>query len=385
MFCNVLINIYIPSYSYFHKYDSQLTLVGVVQLPPSFDKFLNNIQNNILTLPKLSTNMGNSIIDLTRNQSVDVNNVTDIFSVDLNTKIPTDFQNINMAFFADVDDVDVIVTWTEGNNLYIGERNEIRPGPNMSYAFSNSTLSSIECNRLKSVNLADFNTSNVTDMSNMFSSTGKASDVFTLNLGSKFNTINVTNMRGMFWQAGFNSTVFTLNLGSHFHTSKVTGSMAFMFSHAGQKSTDITLDLGSHFNTSQVVNMYAMFSNVGCNNDSFTLDLGSHFNTSKITNMQSMFHSTGKVGSNFTLNLNSFTINNSFVDLTHFAYGSGFSNLVFGTGWVEVNMSTINFYRLSLVNVYYTDTSFLTTNLANMNYWNAWRGVGNTTFIQGLP
>ena len=89
------------------------------------------------------------------------------------------------------------------------------------------------------------NTSNVTNMSYMFSD----SKATTLDL-SNFNTSNVTNMSYMF----YNSSATTLDLSS-FNTSNVTN-MGSMFSDS--KAT--TLDL-SNFNTSNVTNMGSMFYN----------------------------------------------------------------------------------------------------------------------------
>ena len=51
-----------------------------------------------------------------------------------------------------------------------------------------------ECSSLKEINLSNFNTNNVTNMSYMFSECSSLKD---LNL-SNFNTTNVTNMNYMF-------------------------------------------------------------------------------------------------------------------------------------------------------------------------------------------
>ncbi|NMA51227.1 MAG: BspA family leucine-rich repeat surface protein, partial [Mollicutes bacterium] len=404
---------------------------------------LNQQQANISTLPKLLTNNHNSIIDLTKNQGVDVNNVTNIYSVDLHKARP-DYQNLNMAFFADVDNSDVIVTWTEGNNFFIGERNQIKLSSNMSYAFSNSYVASIEQTQLKSVILRNFNTSKVTNMAYMFAQIGveegfnldlgknfntsnvtNMSHIFfwtgdknfsRLNLGNKFNTANVTDMSDMFRRVGMDSNEFTLELGSHFNTWKVTN-MSNMFEHAGYNSTVFTLNLGNHFNTSNVTNMSSMFGGTGRNSLVFTLDLGLKFNTLKVTNMSTMFmgagysspifklnlgsqfntinssdmfmmfSSTGYSSIDFTLNLNDFVINNTSVDLLYFAEEIGATNIVFGSGWATTgaNITNETFYRLKPVNVYYTDTSFHSFRVGNKTMWNRWRGSGNTTFIAGSP
>ena len=122
------------------------------------------------------------------------------------------------------------------------------------------------------VGLENLNTSNVTDMSDMFHGCESLS---TIDL-SHFNTSKVTNMSGMFHGC---ESLSTIDL-SHFNTSKVTN-MSGMFK--GCKSLS-TINL-SHFNTSNVTYMGWMFSE--CKSLS-TIDL-SHFNTSKVTSMSGMF------------------------------------------------------------------------------------------------
>ena len=156
---------------------------------------------------------------------------------------------------------------------------------NMSNMFMGSSATSI--------NLSDIDTSNVTNMSGMFN----RSQATTLDV-SHFDTSKVTNMSGMF----DNSKATTLDV-SHFDTSKVTN-MSDMFSNSKATTLDVShfdtsnvtgmgsmfsnsrvtiLDL-SHFDTSKVTSMYAMFRNLKVN----SLDI-SNFNTSNVTNMSDMF------------------------------------------------------------------------------------------------
>ena len=131
---------------------------------------------------------------------------------------------------------------------------------NMSNMFMGSSATSI--------NLSDIDTSNVTNMSGMFN----RSQATTLDV-SHFDTSKVTNMSGMF----DNSKATTLDV-SHFDTSKVTN-MNSMFA----ESQATTLDV-SHFDTSNVTEMGGMFSN----SQATTLDV-SNFDTSNVTGMGSMF------------------------------------------------------------------------------------------------
>ena len=116
------------------------------------------------------------------------------------------------------------------------------------------------------------NTSNVTDMREMFAG---CSRLTSLDLKS-FNTEEVTNMGGMFWLC---SGLTTLDLKS-FNTEKVTD-MSYMF-YECQSLT--TLDL-SNFNTQNVWNMNEMFW--GCSALT-SLNLSS-FNTQNVWNMREMF------------------------------------------------------------------------------------------------
>ena len=125
---------------------------------------------------------------------------------------------------------------------------------------------------LTTLDLSNFNTSQVTNMSSMF---GFMSNLTSLNL-SNFDTSQVTNMAGMF----FNILLLTTLDFSSFNTSKVT-SMSNMFNNMPSLTT---LDLSS-FDTSNVTDMRYMFFSMS---NLTTLDL-SNFNTSQVTNMNGMF------------------------------------------------------------------------------------------------
>ena len=125
---------------------------------------------------------------------------------------------------------------------------------------------------LTTLGLSNFDTSKVTDMSFMF---GSMSNLTSLDL-SNFNTSQVTNMREMFLGM---TNLTSLNLSS-FDTSKVT-SMQYMFFGMSNLTT---LNV-SNFDTSQVTDMSDMFRDMS---SLTTLDLSS-FDTSKVTNMGGMF------------------------------------------------------------------------------------------------
>ena len=161
--------------------------------------------------------------------------------------------------------------------------------------FDTSNVTTMEdmfdwCSGLTSLDLSNFNTSKVANMSYMFSD---CSSLTTLDL-SGFNTSNVTTMKGMFYNC---SSLTTLDL-NNFNTSNVK-SMREMFNRCSGLTT---LDL-SNFNTSNVTIMYEMFR--GCSS-LITLDLSS-FNTSNVTNMEGMFKECSNLP---TLDLSNFNTSN---------------------------------------------------------------------------
>lgn len=324
----VFIAIYLPSHSFYIDYKSQVAVVGSVDVfATGFRTLLNEQRNNILTLPKLSTNYGNTIIDLTRKQGVTVKNVREMYSVDLNNFAPTNYLNTSMAFFADVDDEDVIVTWVEENKLYIGERNQVKPGPSMERAFSNTDYQAIEAEKLNSITLVNFNTYKATTMNRMFAKTGYLSTSFTLELGNHFHTSNVTNMSEMFRNVAKASTAFTLNLGNHFNAVKVTD-VENMFYNAGYSSPVFNLDMGPNFNGSNITNTVSMFYQTGYSSNAFTLNLG-NFNPVNVTNMAGMFQDTGFSSAVFNLDLGPVFDVTNVTNMALMFYNTGQSSNVF--------------------------------------------------------
>ncbi len=129
------------------------------------------------------------------------------------------------------------------------------------------------CRNLTTLDLSNFNTSKVINMAHMFSS---CSRLTTLDL-SDFDTSNVTNMRHMF---SYCSSLIALDISS-FNTSSVR----YMNSIFSNCKNLITLDL-SNFNTINVTDMRSMFSYCG---NLTSLDIG-NFDTSNVTNMSGMFY-----------------------------------------------------------------------------------------------
>ena len=163
-----------------------------------------------------------------------------------------------------------------------------KPITSMSLMFSGSQAATLD--------LSNFDTSNVMNMNSMFSD----SKATTLDV-SNFDTSKVTDMKQMFQ----NSKATILDL-SNFDTSNVTN-MGYMF----WKSQATTLDV-SNFDTSKVTNMNSMFYG----SEATTLDV-SNFDTSKVTDMNGMF--LGSLAT--TLDLSNFDTSNV-TDMSYMFYDS---------------------------------------------------------------
>lgn len=143
--------------------------------------------------------------------------------------------------------------------------------------------------KLQSLNLSGWQMDSVTNMSYMLAG---FTNLTSLNLNG-FTTKNVTNMEYMF---SGTSKLADLNLSS-FDTSKVTN-MHGMFNNMGSLN-NINL---SSFNTSNVTDMSEMFSMTVTNPPISSLDLSS-FNTSNVTDMHGMFQGMSNLAN---LNIQSF-------------------------------------------------------------------------------
>ena len=129
------------------------------------------------------------------------------------------------------------------------------------------------CKALTQLNLSNFNTSQITDMSSMFAGCEKLTE---LDL-SNFDTHKVTNMSGMF---DYCKKLTKLNL-SNFNTSKVTN-MSFMFEDC---SALTQLDL-SNFDISNVTDMHGMFYNCA---KLAIIYVSDKWNVNKVTISDNMF------------------------------------------------------------------------------------------------
>lgn len=129
------------------------------------------------------------------------------------------------------------------------------------------------CEKLESLNVSNFNTSNVIMMSSMFACCRKLTS---LDL-SNFNTSKVTDMSSMFYGCDNLESIDV----SNFNTMNVKSMHRMFMACVNLKSIDT-----SPFNTSCVTNMEEMFLNCKAL-ESLNVN---NFNTSNVTNMASMFY-----------------------------------------------------------------------------------------------
>ena len=306
---------------------------------------------NLLPESKLfsvSTGDSSLIKKINRDGVTDIRS-TEITAVHFVDLTDYDLTNISYSDYSARGDGSV-KAWMDGTELYIGGYGKIIAGKSLAFAFMNG----FKIDKITGLEMLD--TSNVTDMSFMFYSCGRYSQVFTLDLGNNFDTSNVTNMSYMFYSCGNESAVFTLDLGEKFDTSNVTD-MHYMFSSCGVCSQVFTLDLGDKFNTSKVTDMKEMFRSCGSASKLFTLNLGDKFDTSNVADMRLMFHGCGIQSSAFTtLDLSKFTVGAN-TKLDKFAYGSNVKTFIFGDGWANASLPSAG----SEKGAFYADSQISTT------------------------
>ena len=242
-------------------------------------------------------------------------------------------------------------------NLYIVSETVIFAPSNCEsiFSFGNGTISNlIEINFNN-----NFNTTNVTDMMDMF---GYCKSLTNLDL-STFNTSNVTNMAGMFQAC---SSLTNLDLSS-FNTSKVEymGSIYTGMFYGCSSLTNLYI---SNFDTSNVRDMGNMFC--GCSSLT-SLDL-SNFNTTNVTNMNSMFYNCSSLTS---LDLSTFNTSNVTNMDGMFQACSSLTNLDLSS----FNTSKVKYMGSSYMGMFYGCSSLTNLYISNFDTSNV-RDMGNMFF-----
>ena len=112
--------------------------------------------------------------------------------------------------------------------------------------------------------LSNWNVSNVTNMTSMFSYAGYSAITWNIGDLSGWSVSNVTSMISMFNYAGYNATTWNIGDLSNWDTSGVTN-MSSMFNSAGYNATTWNIGNLSNWDTSNVTTMYEMFYDAGFN------------------------------------------------------------------------------------------------------------------------
>ena len=195
--------------------------------------------------------------------------------------------SMNAVNVEDVDSDYEIKLWldpTDKTAYYYAEPEKVYLNANSSKMFYSASYKQ-DIKNILEIDLSNFDTSMVMDMSNMFYSMSKLT---TLNL-SNFDTSMVMDMSNMF--IGM-SNLTSLNLSS-FNTSHVM----YMKAMFAGLSNIITLDL-SNFDTSRVTNMTSMFSLSYENKFKDKLEkiyVNNDFDTTKLTSYSEMFRNRKKL------------------------------------------------------------------------------------------
>ena len=195
--------------------------------------------------------------------------------------------------------------------------------------------------KMETIDLAGFDTSEVTSMNTMFYTMNslKSIDV------SGFNTSNVIDMYAMFDQTG---VIEQLNVSS-FDTSNVTDMKWMFFGLARIKKLDLT-----NFNTSRVTNMYGMFDAM---TDVSEIKFGTNFNTRNVTNMGRMFSRTSSIQQ---LDLSHFNTGNVTAMNDMFSLMTSLTQINFGANFDTSNVT-------DMTGMFYQSTSLVNLDLSHFN------------------
>ena len=206
------------------------------------------------------------------------------------------------------------------------------------------------------IDLTNFDTSNVTDMSYMFYGETSSSMVVSIVGLYNLNTSNVTNMSHMF----DGPVIYSGNDIANFDTSNVTD-MSYMFRGAYENLTRLDI---SNFNTSNVTNMESMFEY--CTHLT-SLDF-SNFDTSKVTNMKNMFKGCSHLSS---LNITKFDTFNVINMNSMFYNCTILTSITFSDKFDTSNVTDMGYMFYKCNNLFSSNfnvKNFNTFNVINMTY-----------------
>ena len=243
-------------------------------------KILNNKSHNNINKQKSRKIITNNNDNESKNKNI-IKGIIEINSDDIN-------KNIKLFYTKTNEDIDVYINKEKINVLKENNNwkyNFNKTGKYMFEIIFNDNITNCkglfnECSNIISLDFTNFNTSNVTDMSFMFSKCHKLKEIKGIN---KFITNKVTDMNTMF-QGCYELEYLDL---TNFDTSNVTD-MSFMFNKCNKLKEIKGIN---KFITNKVTNMKVMFQK--CYELEY-LDL-TNFNTSNVTDMSNMFNQCNKL------------------------------------------------------------------------------------------
>ena len=195
--------------------------------------------------------------------------------------------------------------------------------------------------KMETIDLAGFDTSEVTSMNTMFYTMKSLKNIDV----SGFNTSNVTDMYAMFDQTG---VIEQLNV-SNFDTSNVTDMKWMFFGLNKLKKLNLT-----NFDTNKVTNMYGMFDAM---TDVSEIKFGTNFNTRNVTNMGRMFSRTSSIQQ---LDLSHFNTGNVTAMNDMFSLMTSLTQINFGANFDTSNVT-------DMTGMFYQSTSLVNLDLSHFN------------------
>ena len=195
--------------------------------------------------------------------------------------------------------------------------------------------------KMETIDLAGFDTSEVTSMNTMFYTMSSLKNIDV----SGFNTSKVTDMYAMFDQTG---VIEELNLSS-FDTSNVTNMGYMFFGSAKIRKLGLT-----NFDTSKVTNMYGMFEAM---TDVGEIKFGTNFNARNVTNMGRMFSRTSSIQQ---LDLSYFNTGNVTAMNDMFSLMTSLTQINFGANFDTSNVT-------DMTGMFYQSTSLVNLDLSHFN------------------
>ena len=151
-----------------------------------------------------------------------------------------------------------------------------------------------ECKYCMSFDMANLNTSKVTDMQCMYYMAGHQGGTgsFIITGMDTWDTSQVTNMFSMFEYSAIKATTYNIGNVGKWNVSKVKN-MCRTFGSAGMRATNLYIGDLSNWNTSSVETMVYMFASFGWKSPSVNIGNIGNWNVSKVTNMNGMFDGAG--------------------------------------------------------------------------------------------